>query len=133
MIIINDLRPAYLYAQNPASRENELPKNDPDHGNGLVRKLKLCCVMAHVTQPRQETFSAHLESVVFVLGRGRPTVFLHPEIKTFAHGDDYVSAGDDASMTWLEDELSEAYEIKTLKLCMNKDHRQAGQVLNRIA
>ena len=35
-------------------------------------------------------------------------------------------------MTWLEEELSKAYEIKTQKLGMGKDHQQEGKVLNRI-
>ena len=35
-------------------------------------------------------------------------------------------------MTWLEQELSKAYEIQTQKLGMSKDCQQEGKVLNRI-
>jgi hypothetical protein len=61
-------------------------------------------------------------------------MFWHPEkmINTLVHGDDYVSAGDEAAMTWLEEELPQAYEIQTQKLGMGKDHQQEGKVLNRI-
>ena len=61
-------------------------------------------------------------------------MFWHPEkqIKTLVHGDDYVSAGDDISMAWLEDELSKAYEIQTQKLGMEKENQQERTVLNRI-
>ena len=61
-------------------------------------------------------------------------MFWHPErsIKTLAHGDDYVSAGDEASMKWMEQELAKAYEIQTQKLSMGKDCQHEGKVLNRI-
>ena len=54
------------------------------------------------------------------------------EIKTLVHGDDYVSAGDETSMTWLEQELSKAYEIQTQKQGMGKVCQPEGKVLNRI-
>ena len=47
-------------------------------------------------------------------------------INTLVHGVDYVSAGDEAAMTWLEEGLSKAYEIQTQKLGMGKDHQQEG-------
>ena len=54
---------------------------------------------------------------------GHPSVCWHPEkqIETLVHGDDYVSAGDDASTTWLGAELPKPYEIQTQKLGMSKD------------
>ena len=48
------------------------------------------------------------------------------------HGDDYVSVGDEASMTWPEQELAKAYEMLTQILGMGKDCQQEGKVLNRI-
>ena len=61
-------------------------------------------------------------------------MFWNPErqTKTLVHGDDYVSAGDEESMKWLEDELAKAYEIQSQKLGMSKDFHQEGKVLNRI-
>ena len=61
-------------------------------------------------------------------------MFWHPEkqIKTLEHGNDYVSAGDDVLMAWLEDELSKAYEIQTQKLGTDKENQPEGKVLNRI-
>ena len=70
----------------------------------------------------------------FIQGKGHPSVFWHPEkqIRTLVHGDAYVSAGDESSMTWLETELAKAYEIQTQKLGMKKEHQQEGKVLNRL-
>ena len=101
----------------------------------FLGKLKLCLYGTRdAAKGWQETLSAHLESIGFIRGRGHPSVFWHPEkmIKTLVHGDDYVSAGDEAAMTWLGEELSKVYEIHTQKLAMGKDHQQEGQVLNRI-
>ena len=81
-----------------------------------------------------ETLSAHLEGIGFIMGRGHPSVFWHPgrQVMLLVHGDDYVSAGDEESMTWLEEELAKAYEIQIQKLGTFKDMHQEGKVLNRI-
>ena len=78
--------------------------------------------------------SAHLVDAGFVRGRGHPCVFYHPikGIKTLAHGADYVSAGTEESLAWLEKELEKAYEIKTQKLGDRPGYKLEGKVLNRI-
>jgi hypothetical protein len=75
-----------------------------------------------------------LESIGLIRGKGHPSVFWHPkrEIRTLVHGDDYVSSGDETSMTWLEAEFAKAYEIRTQKLGMRKEYQQEGKVLNRL-
>ena len=134
MIMINDVRRAFAYAKIQRDVYIELPKEDPDHGKGLLGKLKLCLYGTRdATKGWQETLSSHLESIGFIRRKGHPSVFWHPdkEIRTLVHGDDYVSAGDESAMTWLETELAKAYEIQTPKVGMRKDYQQEGQVLNR--
>jgi hypothetical protein len=48
------------------------------------------------------------------------------------HGEDYVSAGTEESLAWLEKELEKAYEIKTQKLGDSAGYKPEGTVLNRI-
>ena len=82
------------------------------HGK-MLDKLKLCLYGTQdAAKGWQETLSAHLETIGFRRGKGHPCVFHHPsrDIKALAHGDDYVSAGSDKSMDWLEAELAKAYE-----------------------
>jgi hypothetical protein len=101
----------------------------------MLGKLKLCLYGTRdAAKGWQETLSSHLESIGFVRGRGHPSVFWHPDkqIQTLVHGDDYVSAGSETSMTWLEQELSKAYEIQTQKLGMGDGCQREGKVLNRI-
>ena len=38
------------------------------------------------------------------------------EVKTLVHGDDFLSAGVESSMSWLEQELSGAYGVQIQKL-----------------
>ena len=107
--MINDVRRAYFYAKIQRDVYIELPKEDPDHGKGMLGKLKLCFYGTRdAAKGWQETLSSHLESIGFVRGQGHTSVFWHPErsIKTLAHGDDYVSADDETSMNWMEQELA---------------------------
>ena len=111
MLMINDVRKAYFYAKIQRDVYIELLKEDPDHRKELLGKLKLCLYGTRdAAKGWQETFSSHLESIGFIRGRGHPSVFWHPrrQVKTLVHGDDYVSAGDEEPVTWLEDELAKA-------------------------
>ena len=108
----------------------ELPKEDKDHGKGMLGKLRLCLYGTRdAAKDWQETFSTHLESIGYRRGRGHPSVFWHPDkkIKTLVHGDHYVSAGDDASLQWLEDELSKA--SLGARACARRDKRKDGYLI----
>ena len=134
-IMINDVRRAYFYAKIQRDVYVELPKEDKDHGTGMLGKLRLCLYGTRdAAKGWQETLSSHLEGIGFVRGRGHPSVFWHPEkkIKTLVHGDDYVSAGEDSSMNWMEGELSKAYELQSQRLSADKGGKIEGKVLNRI-
>ena len=74
--------------------------------------------------------SANPVEAGFVRGRGHPCVFHHPVkgIKTLVHGDDYVPAGTEESLAWLEKGLEKAYEIKTQKLGDTPGYKQEGKV-----
>ena len=67
MLMINDVRRAYFYAKIQRDVYIELPKEDPDHGKGLLGKLKLCLYGTRdAAKGWQETLSAHLESIGFI-------------------------------------------------------------------
>ena len=111
-VMVNDVRRAYFYAKIQRDVYIELPQEDEMHGK-MLGKLKLCLYGTRdAAKGWQETLSAHLEAIGFKRGRGHPCVFHHPsrDIKTLVHGDDYVSAGSDESMDWLEAELAKAYD-----------------------
>ena len=78
MIMIHGVRRKYCYVKIQRDVYIELPKEDPDHGKGLLGKLK-CCLLGtrDAAKGWQETLSSHLESMGFVRGRGHPSVFWH--------------------------------------------------------
>ena len=55
----------------------------------------------------QESLSDHLMGLGLKRGVGHPCVFHHPipRVRVMAHGDDYLSAGGVADLSWLQDEL----------------------------
>ena len=67
MLMINDVRRAYLYAKVQRDVYIELPKEDPDHGKELLGKLKVCLYGTRdASKGWQETLSAHVESFGFI-------------------------------------------------------------------
>ena len=100
-IIINDVRRAYFYAKTKRDVYIELPEEDSKRGSGMLGTLRLCLYGSRdVAKGWQDTLSAHLLNIGFVLGRGHPCVFYHAAkgIKTWVRGDDYVSAVTEESL-----------------------------------
>ena len=101
-----------MYAKIQRNVYIELPKDDEMHGK-MLGKLRLCRY-GTAAKGWQETSSARLDTIGLKRGTGHPCVFHFSsrDIKTLLHGDDYVSAGSDESMDWLEAELAKACEIQ---------------------
>ena len=53
-------------------------------------------------------------------------------IRTFVHGDDYVSTGLPKELNWLREQLEGKYQVKTQILGPEKEHMKEIRVLNRI-
>ena len=70
----------------------------------------------------------------FTKGRASPCVFYHKDrhIRTFVHGDDYVSSAHPKQLEWLKGKLEGKYTIKTQWLGPNKEYQQEVKILNRI-
>ena len=133
--MINHVRRPYFYAKVQRDVYTELPEEDDKRGPGMLGTLRLCLYGTRdAAKGWQETLSAHLVDAGFVRGRGHSCVFYRPikGIKTLVHGDDYVSAGTEESLAWLEKELEKAYEIKTQKLGDSPGYKLEGKVLNQI-
>ena len=61
-------------------------------------------------------------------------MFYHKEkdIRTFVHGDDYVSIGKLNSLKWVKEHLESKFQIKTQMLGPNQDQVKEVKILNRI-
>ena len=71
---------------------------------------------------------------MFRQGRASPCVFYHEErkIKTFVHGDDYVSSAVPKQFEWLKGQFERKYQIKTQWLGPGAEYQQEVKILNRI-
>jgi hypothetical protein len=49
----------------------------------------------------------------FTRGKASPCTFYHADrsLRTYIHGDDYVTVGKDADLKWLRKKLEDRYEI----------------------
>ena len=81
-----------------------------------------------------EKYSSHLISVGFQQGRASPCVFYNLErgIRTYIHGDDYVSTGKVEQLKWLKTQLEANYIVKTETLGPGPDNKKQIKILNRV-
>ena len=79
-------------------------------------------------------YSNRLVEMGFTQGKASPCVFHHiPRgIRTYVHGDDYVSTGTPESLTWMNNELEKNYQVKTQILGPKEGQLQQVKILNRV-
>ena len=81
-----------------------------------------------------EVYSGELIKMGFTQGKTSPCVFHHVQkgIRTYVHGDDYVSTGLPHELQWMKTELEKRYQVKTQMLGPESHHQQEIKILNRI-
>ncbi len=135
-LMVNDVKRAYFYA--PAVREVYVELCEEDRGNGEENMCGLLDFSMYGTrdaaQNWQIEFTKTLLNLGFQRGKSSPCVFHNKtrNIKTFVHGDDYVSAGEKKDIKWLEAELERKYEITTTIIGPENDDEKSVRVLNRL-
>ena len=82
-----------------------------------------------------EEYSGQLVKIGFTQGTASLCVFHHRErgIRTYVHGNDYVSAGQFEELKWMRTQPESKYIVKTQTFGPGKDHVQHVKILNRIA
>ena len=75
-----------------------------------------------------------LNEMGFTQGKASPCVFQHEErkIRTYIHGDDFVSSAQGEQLKWMKEQLEKKYEMTTEVMGPDKDQKQEVRVLNRI-
>jgi hypothetical protein len=135
-IMINDVKRAYFYA--PAVREVyvEICPEDRIEGEGDVVGLLQYSMYGtrDAAQNWQGEFSGTLLALGFTRGKSSPCLFWHKEkcIRTFVHGDDYVSTGEAGALQWLKAGLEEKYDMKTQVLGEGNEYEKEARILNRL-
>ena len=136
MLMANDVSRAFFHAKAWRDVYVQMAEEDREPGDDN-RCGKLNYSMYGTRDAAQNWASEYanmLISIAFTQGRASPCVFDRKDrhIRTFVHGDDYVSSAHPKQLEWLKRELESKYTIKTQWLGPNKEHQQEVKILNRI-
>ena len=134
--MVNDVSRAFFHAK--AGREVYVQLVDDDKQPGDEDKCGLLNYSMYGTRDAAQNWASEyaemLVPVGFTQGKASPCVFYHKEkcIRTFVHGDDYVSTAMPKQLEWLKEQLEKRYTIKTQWLGPGEKQSKEIQILNRI-
>ena len=135
-LMVNDVKRAYFYA--PVVREIYVDLCEEDMNEDeqeMCGKLNYSMYGTRdAAQNWQIEFTKTMLEMGFTRGKSSPCVFYHKgkNLRTFVHGDDYVTAGDKKELRWMEQELSRRYDIKTKIIGAEEGEDRDVRVLNRL-
>ena len=134
-LMVNDVSRAYFCA--PARRQVfvELPAEDKEEGQDLVGELNYSMYGTRdAAQNWGEECAKTMKDIGFAQGTASPCTFTHKErgIRTYIHGDDYVSVGKEQDLMWMKQEVEKRYKLKTQILGPGQHEEQQVRVLNRV-
>ena len=134
--MVNDISRAFFHAKAKREVDVQLPKEGIGINEGqMCGKLKFSMYGTRdVAQNLFHECSCQLVEIGFKQGMASPCLFYHPErnIRTYVHGDDYVSAGKARKFNWMKNQLESRYIVKTQVLGPGRDHQRQIKVCNRI-
>ena len=134
--MVNDISRAFFHA--PAKRKVyvQLPPEDQGKGQeGLCGRLNYSMYGARgAAQNWFDAYSQQFIEIGFHQGTASPCTFYHPQrsIRTYVHGDDYVSTGHPHQLKWLQNQVEKKYQVKTQTLGPHKEQLQQVKILNRV-
>jgi hypothetical protein len=113
----------------------ELPAEDPDHGKCCGRLMRHLYGTRPAADGWQEEYSTLLISLGFRQGISCPNAFCHEErqIACSVHGDDFTSSGPCDSLNWMEEAISDKYEVTIgPRLGPGANDEKEARSLNRV-
>ena len=136
VVTINDMSRAFFHAKTERDVYIQLPEEDGGVGEEhMCRKLRFSMyVTRDAAQNSYKEHSQQLIQVGFIHGVASPCTFYHPthKIRTYVHGDDYVSTGLPKDLDWRKKELEKKYQVKTQVLGPHEGQQRQVKTLNRI-
>ena len=134
--MVNDISRAFLHAKAERDVYVQLAPEDTLPGEeGLCGKLRFSMYGTRdAAQNWYKEYSGQLVAIGFTQGVAFPCVFYHKQrgIRTYVHGDDYVSTGTRQQLDWMKKRLEQKYQVKTQLLGPEKHHQQETKIFNRI-
>ena len=113
----------------------ELPAEDCAEGGDMVGELNYSMYGTRgAAQNWSEECAQTMINIGFTRGKASPCTFYHKDrsLRTYIHGDDFVTAGRDHDLKWLKTQIEKRYEIKTETLGPESQDQQQVKILNRI-
>ena len=134
--MVNDISRAFFHAKVTRDVYVQLPNEDKAPGEEqLCGKLRFSMYGTRdAAQNWHQEYTQQLLNVGFEQGKASSCIFYHPQknIRTYVHGDDYVSRGQLDSLKWMRARLEEKYQVKTQLLGPNEGQCQQLKILNRV-
>ena len=136
MLMINDISRAFFHAPAKHKVYVQLAKEDK-----TVGEEHLCCRFGYsmygtrdAAQNWFDAYSHNLKSIGFQPGASSPCTICNKEksMRTYVHGDDYVSVARPESLRWLQQELEKCFKVKTHAVGPGESHMKELRILNRI-
>ena len=136
VVMINDVSRAFFHA--PAKRKVyvQLPIEDSEKGQEyLCGKLNFS--MYGTRDAAQNWFDAYSQQFVHIGFQQKvasPCTFHHQQrsIRTYSHGDDYVSTGKPRDLKWLKNQFESKCQLTIQVLGPEENQLQQVKILNRI-
>jgi hypothetical protein len=133
-ILVVDARKAHLHA--PAERLVYVDLPPEVKRPGMCARLRRCLYGTRDAPARWEAFLAgELEKMGFHRGKASPCCFRHDsrDLRCIVHGDDFVFAGGDKDLEWVQREMEARFLIKVIgRLGGDSCDLQELRVLNRV-
>ena len=130
--MVNDISRAVFHARVERDVYVQLPREDLKDGEtGLCGRLKYSMYGTRdAAQNWYKEYSNHLIQIGLHQGQASPCTFYNEEkgIRTYVHGDDYVSIDMPESLQRLRKELEKKFTVKTQTLGPGKEDQTQIQL-----
>ena len=135
ILMVLDVKTAFLYGQAKRNLFIELPEHDPHFGKGdYVGQLRRSLYGTRdAPQCWGEEIGATLRELGFRESSVVPSVFVHDtrDLLLCLHVDDFLVCGPEEDAIWLRDSLMQKYELKSEILGPEAHHKKQANYLKR--
>ena len=134
-LLVADISRAFFYA--PATREIYVAIPDEDIGPGEADMCGLLRYSLYGTRDAAQNWQAHVTKTMnglgFASGASNPCMFYNGEwgLRSFVHGDDFVTTGSPQALKWFEGALRKAFALTSTLLGPDPEDAKKVKILNR--
>ena len=137
-IMINDVSRAFFEAPIGRNVCIELPEEDLEEGDHQQDLVGLLRQSLYGTRDAAANFQKEVKKFMtrigFKVGHYNPCTYRHAhrDLRTFVHGDDFVTEGRREDCDWFKKKLEGRFEIKTKMVGLRADEVREERILNRV-